>query len=216
MAVAHVTQCPWCIEGHTRAAVRAGATPQQVMEAIRVAAEMRAGAAFAHSALALDLLDDGTARTDGDRPQPRLRPARRGRRLAGARRPGLAAREAQGGCGSTRGQDAAPTTALRRWYGHDPAKWEEFRPRYFAELDGRPDEMAALRAGGRGPVTLVYCRRRSTGPQPGPGAARLPARSRRERGGAEYASPPCFMHELDPGSGRPGRRPRRGQAKPRS
>jgi AhpD family alkylhydroperoxidase len=58
VAVAHVTQCPWCIQGHTRGAVRAGATPEQVMEAIWVAAEMRAGAAFAHSALALDLLED--------------------------------------------------------------------------------------------------------------------------------------------------------------
>ena len=58
VAVAHVTQCPWCIQGHTRAAVRAGATSEQVIEAIWVAAEMRAGAAFAHSALALDLLED--------------------------------------------------------------------------------------------------------------------------------------------------------------
>jgi AhpD family alkylhydroperoxidase len=58
VAVAHATQCPWCIQGHTRAAVRAGASSRQVMEAIWVAAEMRAGAAFAHSALALDLLDD--------------------------------------------------------------------------------------------------------------------------------------------------------------
>jgi AhpD family alkylhydroperoxidase len=59
VAVAHVTQCPWCIQGHTRAAVRAGATPEEVMEAIWVASEMRAGAAFAHSALALELLEDG-------------------------------------------------------------------------------------------------------------------------------------------------------------
>src|SRR5690606_1740015 len=43
VAVAHVTQCPYCIKGHTEAAVRAGATDQQIMEAIWVAAEMRAG-----------------------------------------------------------------------------------------------------------------------------------------------------------------------------
>ena len=61
VAVAHVTQCPYCIEGHTRAATRAGATPEQVMEAIWVAAEMRAGAAFAHSALALTTLAEGEA-----------------------------------------------------------------------------------------------------------------------------------------------------------
>ena len=56
VAVAHVTQCPYCIRGHTRAAERHGATPEEIMEAIWVAAEMRAGAAYAHSALALDTL----------------------------------------------------------------------------------------------------------------------------------------------------------------
>lgn len=57
VAVAHVTQCPYCIQGHTRAARRAGATAEEIMEAIWVAAEMRAGGAFAHSALALNVLD---------------------------------------------------------------------------------------------------------------------------------------------------------------
>ncbi len=56
VAVAHVTQCPYCIRGHTKAAVRHGATPEELMEAIWVAAEMRAGGAFAHSAIALDTL----------------------------------------------------------------------------------------------------------------------------------------------------------------
>jgi AhpD family alkylhydroperoxidase len=54
VAVAHVTQCPYCIRAHTRAALRKGASEQQLMEAIWVAAEMRAGGAYAHSALALD------------------------------------------------------------------------------------------------------------------------------------------------------------------
>jgi AhpD family alkylhydroperoxidase len=53
VAVAHVTQCPYCIHGHTKAALRAGVTPQELMEAIWVAAEMRAGAAFAHATIAL-------------------------------------------------------------------------------------------------------------------------------------------------------------------
>ena len=53
VAVAHVTQCPYCIRGHTKAAMREGATREELMEAIWVAAEMRAGAAYAHSALAL-------------------------------------------------------------------------------------------------------------------------------------------------------------------
>ena len=53
VAVAHVTQCPYCIKGHTRAALREGASREELMEAIWVAAEMRAGAAFAHSVIAL-------------------------------------------------------------------------------------------------------------------------------------------------------------------
>jgi AhpD family alkylhydroperoxidase len=53
VAVAHVTQCPYCIHGHTKGALQHGATAEEIMEAIWVAAEMRAGAAYAHSALAL-------------------------------------------------------------------------------------------------------------------------------------------------------------------
>jgi AhpD family alkylhydroperoxidase len=56
VAVAHVTQCPYCIKGHTAEALKQGATEQQIMEAIWVAAEMRAGGAYAHSALALDTM----------------------------------------------------------------------------------------------------------------------------------------------------------------
>lgn len=56
VAVAHVTQCPYCIRGHTLAARRRGVTADEIMEAIWVAAEMRAGAAFAHSTIALEAL----------------------------------------------------------------------------------------------------------------------------------------------------------------
>jgi AhpD family alkylhydroperoxidase len=56
VAVAHVTQCPYCIRSHTRAALRDGATPNEIMEAIWIAAEMRAGAAYAHSTIALDVI----------------------------------------------------------------------------------------------------------------------------------------------------------------
>ena len=56
VAVAHVTQCPYCIRSHTRASLREGATSEEIMEAIWVAAEMRAGGAYAHSALALDTI----------------------------------------------------------------------------------------------------------------------------------------------------------------
>ena len=62
VAVAHVTQCPYCIRGHTERALRKGATQQEVMEAIWVAAEMRAGAAYAHSNLALDTMNQVAAK----------------------------------------------------------------------------------------------------------------------------------------------------------
>jgi AhpD family alkylhydroperoxidase len=58
VAVAHVTQCPYCIRGHTRAAQRTGSTDQEIMEAIWVASEMRAGGAYAHSLLALDAMHE--------------------------------------------------------------------------------------------------------------------------------------------------------------
>jgi len=54
VAVAHVTQCPYCIRGHTDLALKAGATDKEIMEAVWVAAEMRAGGAYAHSILAID------------------------------------------------------------------------------------------------------------------------------------------------------------------
>jgi AhpD family alkylhydroperoxidase len=57
VAVAHTTQCPFCIDGHTKLAVRKGASPEEVMEAIWVAAEMRAGGAYAHSTLALSAME---------------------------------------------------------------------------------------------------------------------------------------------------------------
>jgi AhpD family alkylhydroperoxidase len=59
VAVAHVTQCPYCISGHTRLARRKGASPEQIMEAIWAAAEMRAGGAYAHATLAIHAMDEG-------------------------------------------------------------------------------------------------------------------------------------------------------------
>lgn len=51
----------------------------------------------------------------------------------------------------------APSAALRQWYGHDPAKWKEFRRRYFAELRANPVGLAELREHLRGrTVTLLY------------------------------------------------------------
>ena len=54
-------------------------------------------------------------------------------------------------------KDAAPSTELRKWFSHDPARWMEFRARYFTELEARPSAWAPLlEAARRGTVTLVY------------------------------------------------------------
>ena len=54
-------------------------------------------------------------------------------------------------------KDAGPSTELRKWFGHDPEKWNEFRRRYFAELDRAPAALAPIReACQRGTVTLLY------------------------------------------------------------
>ena len=63
VAVAHVTQCPYCIKGHTKAALRHGASQEELMEAIWVAAEMRAGGAYAHSLLAIEEMGKAAAAT---------------------------------------------------------------------------------------------------------------------------------------------------------
>ncbi len=54
-------------------------------------------------------------------------------------------------------KSAAPSPGLRKWFGHDPEKWAEFRRRYFAELKQHEAALAPLREAIRaGPVTLVY------------------------------------------------------------
>lgn len=57
-------------------------------------------------------------------------------------------------------KDVGPSDALRRWFSHDPAKWEEFRRRYFAELDSRPEAWRPLLdVARRGDTTLLYSSR---------------------------------------------------------
>ena len=57
-------------------------------------------------------------------------------------------------------KDVAPSAALRRWFGHDPDKWDTFRQRYFAELDSKPEALQPLvEAMHRGHVTLLYSAR---------------------------------------------------------
>ncbi|MCG3148229.1 MAG: hypothetical protein PCFJNLEI_01672 [Verrucomicrobiae bacterium] len=54
-------------------------------------------------------------------------------------------------------RDAAPSTALRKWFGHDPAKWKEFQRRYRAELDQHPEAwQPILVAASKGRVTLLF------------------------------------------------------------
>lgn len=59
-------------------------------------------------------------------------------------------------------KELAPSTALRKWFGHDPERWDAFRERYRAELDA-PEAQARLRtlveAAGERPITLVYSAR---------------------------------------------------------
>jgi uncharacterized protein YeaO (DUF488 family) len=59
-------------------------------------------------------------------------------------------------------RDIAPSPALRKWYNHDPARWEEFRTRYLAELQGHAEAVERLRElAGTGPLTLIFAARDS-------------------------------------------------------
>ena len=54
-------------------------------------------------------------------------------------------------------KDVSPSTALRKWFRHDPARWQEFRRRYTAEVRQHPEPLTRLRALARKhPITLVY------------------------------------------------------------
>jgi len=57
-------------------------------------------------------------------------------------------------------KDIGPSDGLRRWFGHDPDKWDVFRKRYFVELDSKPEVWErVVQATRRGPVTLIYSSR---------------------------------------------------------
>jgi Uncharacterized conserved protein len=57
-------------------------------------------------------------------------------------------------------KETAPSDDLRHWYAHNPAKWDEFRQRYFAELDGKPETWQDLmEASARRNVTLLFSSR---------------------------------------------------------
>jgi len=57
-------------------------------------------------------------------------------------------------------KDAGPSDALRKWFSHDPAKWDSFKEKYFTELDTRPDAWEPiLKLAARRTVTLLYSSR---------------------------------------------------------
>ena len=54
-------------------------------------------------------------------------------------------------------KDVGPSTDLRKWFSHDPAKWDKFRRRYFTELDANPEAWKPIiEAAHHGIVTLIY------------------------------------------------------------
>lgn len=54
-------------------------------------------------------------------------------------------------------KELAPSTALRKWFGHDPVRWKKFRSRYAAEVHKHPEQLRRLRSLARQkPITLVY------------------------------------------------------------
>ncbi len=65
LGIAHVTQCPWCIDAHVKKAEKAGATEQELAEVIFVAMAMASGAAWSHGGLALQCQDEAHAPSAG-------------------------------------------------------------------------------------------------------------------------------------------------------
>ena len=54
-------------------------------------------------------------------------------------------------------KNLAPSDELRKWYSHDPKKWEDFKKKYFAELDSQKEEVKSLQqAIGKKPVTFLF------------------------------------------------------------
>ena len=65
LGIAHVTQCPWCIDAHVKRAEKAGASERELAEVIFVAMAMASGAAWSHGGLMLQCQDHGAASTAG-------------------------------------------------------------------------------------------------------------------------------------------------------
>lgn len=60
-------------------------------------------------------------------------------------------------------KEAAPSTELRKWFGHDPMKWDEFKERYFVELDRNPEVLLPIKEIiGKEQVTFVFASKEQT------------------------------------------------------
>jgi uncharacterized protein YeaO (DUF488 family) len=97
-------------------------------------------------------------------------------------------------------KDVAPSTDLRTWYGHDPAKFDEFRVRYLDELSGRGQraELAKLRAlASTGPMTLLTATRDVDISQ----AAVLAQILRQDVEPGQGGDPVCWAHLVCPDCG---------------
>ena len=103
-------------------------------------------------------------------------------------------------------KDAAPSADLRQWYGHDPAKFDEFRQRYLGELTGSSQRAAlgrlrALAASGR-PLTLLTATRDVDHSQATVLARLLAAAVPPDEGGTDQGGEPaCFAHLVCPECG---------------
>jgi len=98
----------------------------------------------------------------------------------------------------------APSSELRRWYGHDPAKFDQFRRRYAAELR-EPERAQALmrlkQEAGRGPVTLLTATRDASRSQAAVLAEQLRAASGTGQDEDAPGDPACWLHRVCPACG---------------
>jgi uncharacterized protein YeaO (DUF488 family) len=87
-------------------------------------------------------------------------------------------------------KEVGPSTELRKWFGHDPHKWSEFRRRYFRELDSRPEAWQPILSAARlGRVTLVYSSRDTQHNNAVALQEYLPTKSRRAASSARTVAP---------------------------
>lgn len=94
-------------------------------------------------------------------------------------------------------RDVAPTTELRKWFGHDPGRWEEFRRRYRSELAQVPEALRALMAlCRRGPVTLLFGARDRDHNQAVVLREALIEELAEENSSGEPSSPVCYAHQF--------------------